>query len=66
MRDLLWLLPYLRRYRLRLLIGALSVLAANLAWAVTPRIVGHTVDGIIARSLPTTFLLLNLGGILGL
>ncbi|MCS7169270.1 MAG: ABC transporter ATP-binding protein/permease [Candidatus Kapabacteria bacterium] len=66
MHDLLWLLPYLRRYRLRLLIGALSVLAANLTWAFTPRIVGHTVDGIIARSLPTTFLLLNLGGILGL
>ncbi len=66
MRDLLWLAPYLRRYRGRLLLGALSILLANLAWALTPRLVGHTVDGIIGRSLPAGTLALNLAGILGL
>jgi ATP-binding cassette subfamily B protein len=66
MRELLWLLPYLRRYRVRLWLGALSVLAANLAWAVTPRIVGHTIDGVIATTLGRGQLLLNLAGILGL
>jgi len=66
MRELLWLSPYLRRYWLRLLLGALCVVGANLSWAITPRIVGQTVDRIIAGTLPTEGLLLNLGTILGL
>ncbi len=66
MRELLWLSPFIRRYRKRLLLGALCVVGANLSWAVTPRIVGRTVDGIIGGSLPTLHLVLNLGGILGL
>lgn len=66
MRDLLWLTPYLRRHWVRLLLGAFCVVLANLAWALTPRVVGHTVDGIVTQTLGSSRLLWNLAALLGL
>ncbi len=44
MKDLKRLLPYIQRYRTRILIGFLFVTIANICATLVPRVVGNTID----------------------
>lgn len=58
--QLLTLTPYLRRYRMRLVIGGLMVLLTNLAAVIFPWILGSAVDAL--RKAPRRDLLLYYSG----
>ena len=68
--SLLTLLPYLRRYRRRILLGALMVLLTNLAVVTLPRILGKAIDRLSSDTGPDLFffaaLILAVGALEGL
>lgn len=69
MKPLLRLLPYLRRHRTLLLLGALAVVCSNLFTVVQPLLIGRAIDtlmgGLAAGDLATGDLLLYAGGVVG-
>ena len=68
--SLLTLLPYLRRYRRRILLGALMVLLTNLAVVTLPRILGKAIDRLSSDTGPDLIffaaLILAVGALEGL
>ena len=70
MKSLLWLKPYLRKYRTTLLLGLATVVLSNLFTVIQPRLVGIAIDklkiGIETRQIDSGGLLLYAGMIVGL
>ena len=66
MKELKRLLPYLARYKTKLVWGGIFVTISNICSAFIPRIVGNTIDLIKGSNYSTNEILIPIGFILGL
>src|SRR3989339_10459 len=66
MKELIRLLPYLARYRTKLVWGGIFVTISNICSSIIPRIVGNTIDLIKGSIFSTNDVLISIGIILGL
>lgn len=66
MKDLFRFLDYLKKHKLRIVLGLLFVILANLTAAIIPRIVGNLIDSILAGDFSQTFVAIRIAEIIGL
>ncbi len=66
MKELKRLLPYLAKYRTKLVWGGIFVTISNICSSIIPRIVGNAIDLIKGSKFSTNDILISIGIILGL
>lgn len=66
MKDLFRFVAYLKKYKLRIILGLLFVILANLTAALIPKIVGNLIDSILGGDYTQSFVVYKIGEIVGL
>jgi len=66
MKELKLLLPYLKRYRLKLAFGFVFVTLSNICSTIVPRVVGVTIDTLQSRNFEMSFIFRQIALVLGL